>query len=63
MINFTFRLADPQTLKDIKPTIPVQVQAETLALAQAKVTAMMGTSYVPGSLISAQEIKEITEDE
>lgn len=62
MINFTFRLADPQSLEDIKPTIPIQVEAETLALARTKVAEIVGQSYTAGSLISAQEIKELDEE-
>lgn len=62
MTNFTFRLADPQSLEDIKPTIPIQVEAETLALARTKVSEIVGQSYTAGSLISAQEIKELDEE-
>lgn len=58
MTNFTFRLADATKLEDIKPTIPVQVEAETLALAITKVNELMSPNYIAGSLISAQEIKE-----
>lgn len=61
MYNFTFKMADSK-LEDLKPAVIVQVQAETLAEAKTKIT----TDFSPmqyGSLIGAQEIKEIDESE
>ena len=57
MYNFTFKMADTKG-DDLKPAVIVQVQAETLAEAKTKIT----TDFSPmrnGSLIGAQEIKEI----
>lgn len=62
MYNFTFKLQDTSTGKDLKPAVLVQVQAETLALAKTKVN----TDFTPngaGTLISAQEIKELDTDQ
>lgn len=61
MYNFTFKLADSK-LEDLKPAVIVQVQAENLAQAKTKIT----TDFNPltyGTLIGAQEIKEIDESE
>lgn len=60
MMNFTFRLADTKG-DDIKPSIIVQVKAQTLAEAKQKVDLLMIPYYVNGTLISAQEISELDE--
>ena len=57
MYNFTYKLADTN-LEDLKPAVIVQVQAKSLAEAQIKID----TDFAPmryGTLIGAQEIKEI----
>ena len=61
MNNFTFKLADTKG-DDIKPAVLVQVQAETLSLARTQIT----TDFAPygyGTLVSAQEIKELDKNE
>lgn len=60
MYNFTFKLADSH-LDDLKPAVIVQVQAENLAQAKTKIN----TDFSPlqGTLIGAQEIKEIDDSE
>ena len=61
MYNFTFKLADNK-LEDLKPAVIVQVQAENLAEARTKIN----TDFSPmqyGTLIGAQEIKELDESE
>lgn len=61
MYSFTFRLADNKG-DDIKPAIFVQVQALDHSSAKSKIN----TDFVPyicGSLVSAQEVKELDEDD
>ena len=61
MYNFTFKLADNK-LEDLKPAVIVQVQAENLAEARTKIN----TDFSPmqyGTLIGAQEIKELDDSE
>ena len=61
MYNFTFKMADSK-LEDLKPAVIVQVQAESLTEAKTKIT----TDFAPmdvGTLIGAQEIKELDADE
>lgn len=63
MYNFTFKLQDLTTGKDLKPAVLVQVQAETLALARTQINTDF-TPYGAGTMVSAQQIKELdTEDE
>ena len=57
MYNFTFKMADSK-LGDLKPAVIVQVQAENLAGAKTKINADFSPMKV-GTLIGAQEIKEI----
>ena len=61
MYNFTFKMTDSK-LEDLKPAVIVQVQAETLAEAKTKIITDFSPMR-PGSLIGAQEIKEIDESE
>lgn len=58
MINFTFKLAGIEG-EDLKPAVPVQVQAENLASAKTKINTLFTTTNTCGTLISAQEIPEI----
>ena len=57
MYNFTFKMADSKG-DDLKPAVIVQVQAETLAGAKTKIITDF-TGMEVGTLIGAQEIKEI----
>ena len=57
MYNFTFKMANSK-LEDLKPAVIVQVQAQNLTEAKTKIAADF-TGMEVGTLIGAQEIKEI----
>lgn len=57
MYNFTFKMANSK-LEDLKPAVIVQVQAENLTEAKTKIATDF-TGMKVGTLIGAQEIKEI----
>lgn len=57
MYNFTFKMANSK-LEDLKPAVIVQVQAENLTEAKTKIVTDF-TGMEVGTLIGAQEIKEI----
>lgn len=57
MYNFTFKMADSK-FEDLKPAVIVQVQAENLTEAKTKIATDF-TGMEVGTLIGAQEIKEI----
>ena len=61
MYNFTFKMADTKG-DDLKPAVIVQVQAESLSEAKTKIITDFSPMR-PGSLIGAQEIKEIDKSE
>lgn len=61
MYSFTFRLADTRG-EDIKPTVFVQVQALNRLDAKNKIDTDF-TPFICGSLVSAQEVKELDEDD
>ena len=57
MYNFTFKMANSK-LEDLKPAVIVQVQAQNLTEAKTKIATDFKGMEV-GTLIGAQEIKEI----
>ena len=61
MYNFTFKMADSK-FEDLKPAVIVQVQAENLTEAKTKISTDF-TGMEVGTLIGAQEIKELDADE
>ena len=61
MYNFTFKLADSRG-DDIKPSIIVQVQALNRLAAKNKIDTDF-TPYICGSLVNAQEVKELDDEE
>lgn len=60
MYSFTFRLADNKG-DDIKPAIFVQVQALNRLDAKNKIETDF-KPYICGSLVTAQEVKELDEE-